>query len=295
MTRNILLILLVPFFVHGQSAFISGNDTICENSQFEANISVAFSGVAPFTFVYAINGINEPAITTTINPHIINTKKSGSYTLTSYSDANGFGPVSGTGLVTVLESPVSIIHLESDTLSLINTTANFFSQSTGNIISWNWSFGDNTANVFSENVTHVYDTTIAIYQASLIVTDINGCSDTAITNIFIRDKYWIYIPNSFTPDGDQFSPNEKFCIEYHGIRESTFLLKVFNSQGDLIFQSINPSELKCSKSGGWNGQYFDEISARYTDLPLGTYVYDIYFQDFEGWKHQEYGVINLIK
>ena len=30
-------------------------------------------------------------------------------------------------------------------------------------------------------------------------------------------------------------------------------------------------------------------------LPLGMYVYEIYYQDFEGWKHQDFGEIYIIR
>jgi hypothetical protein len=85
--------------------------------------------------------------------------------------------------------------------------------------------------------------------------------------------------------------NDKFCIDYNGIRENTFLFKVFNSQGSLMFQSTNSSELRCSTGGGWNGKYLQDNM----NLPLDVYAYEIYFQDFEGWKHQEYGTINLVR
>ena len=55
------------------SAFIAGNDTICENDQEDAQISVSFSGVSPFTFSYSVNGVIQPPISTTINPYIIYT------------------------------------------------------------------------------------------------------------------------------------------------------------------------------------------------------------------------------
>jgi len=28
---------------------------------------------------------------------------------------------------------------------------------------------------------------------------------------------------------------------------------------------------------------------------MGMYVYEIYFQDFEGWKHQDFGNIYIIR
>ncbi len=116
MIRYVLFFLLSPFFLKAQSAFIAGNDTICDNDQDFATVSVSFTGVSPFSFVFTINGVVQPSIITTINPYIINTKEAGNYMLTSYNDANSSGSISGSGLVTVLESPTAIIHLQSDTL-----------------------------------------------------------------------------------------------------------------------------------------------------------------------------------
>ena len=288
MIKKIIVVLFLPLFVNAQTAFISGNDTICDNGG-NATIKVDFTGVAPFTFMYSVNGNNTNSITTTINPYIINTKEEGTYTLVSYSDANGFGTVSSSGLVTVLESPTAVIHVASDTLPIIYTTVNFISQSIGNIISWQWDFGDNTSNISTEDAIHAYKDSAAIYQASLIVTDENGCLDTTIHNIWVRDEYWIYFPTAFTPDNDKI--NDKFCIEYNGIRENTFIFKVMDAQGDLMYQSISPSELRCSIDSGWDGKQYKTKE----DLPSDTYVYEVYFQDFEGWKHKEYGTIILVR
>ncbi|MDC0249589.1 gliding motility-associated C-terminal domain-containing protein, partial [Flavobacteriales bacterium] len=102
--------------------------------------------------------------------------------------------------------------------------------------------------------------------------------------------YWMYIPNSFTPDHDGL--NDNFCIKYHGIIEKTFLFQVFNDNGDLMYQSINPDNLKCSNNeNGWDGKHF--ITQK--GVPSDSYVYEMYFQDIEGWKHKEYGNIILIR
>ena len=36
---------------------------------------------------------------------------------------------------------------------------------------------------------------------------------------------------------------------------------------------------------GWDGKHYKTGK----DLPFGTYIYEMYFQDFEGWKHQDVG------
>ena len=274
--------------MNAQTAFIAGNDTICDNAS-KSIIKVDFTGESPFKFSYSINGINQSSITTLNTTYLILTSIPGIYTLQSFNDIISVGTISGSAMVTVLESPTAIIHLDSDTLSVNYPVANFVSQSIGSIVSWDWNFGDNTSNMNTENVSHMYSDSSAIYQSTLIIQDINGCFDTAIRNVWVNEEYWLYIPTSFTPDNDKI--NDKFCIEYHAIRENTFLFKVYNAQGDLQYQSTNPSELKCSNGNGWDGKYFDDN--RY--LPLDTYAYEIYFQDFEGWKHQEYGTINLVR
>ena len=288
--KKLLLCLFFPYIINAQTAFISGNDTICDNG-YPAVVKIDFNGIPPYTFIYDINGVTQVNDSTYTNPYILNTKIGGTYTLVSYNDATSFGSVSGSGVVTILKSPKANIHLESDTLSIINSVANFVSQSTpvDSIISWIWDFGDNTTNKYIANPSHSYNDSPNVYQASLIVTHSNGCLDTAIHNIWVRNEFWIYIPNSFTPDGDL--KNDKFCIEYSGIRENTFLFKVFNSQGVLMFQSTNPSEMKCSIGGGWNGKSSDSNRS----LPLDTYVYELYFQDFEGWKHKDFGAITNFK
>lgn len=280
--------------ISAQTAFISGSDTICDNGV-GAMLKVDFSGVAPFTFVYEINGISQNSITTQNSPYFINTKTKGTYVLSQFNDAVAIGTVSGSAVVTILESPTSLIHLLSDTLPVINPIANFTSNSIGDVVAWEWSFGDNTVNETLENPKHVYPIDnegvglTGVYQSALIILDANGCSDTAIHQVFVQEEYWFYIPTSFTPDNDKL--NDKFCIEYHAIRENTFLFKVYNVQGDLMFQSTNPQNLKCSLNRGWDGVYFRTQK----DLPADTYVYELYFQDFEGWKHKEYGSIKLVR
>jgi len=295
MIKKVLVILLFPFLVSAQSAFIAGNDTICSNDKEKAEVSVSFSGATPpFTFVYAINGVNQPSITTTINPSIINTSESGTYTLQNFNDAILVGIVSGSAIVTVLESPTAIIHLASDTLSVIYPIANFVSQSIGDIVAWDWNFGDNTSNINTENISHEYSHFSAIYQAALIIQDINGCFDTASKIVFVinheqDESYWMWIPNSFTPDNED--PNNKLCIEFNSIQEESFIFKVFNSQGDLMYQSTNPLEMKCSISGGWDGKHY----LKNKDLPSDTYVYELFYKEDKGWKHSEYGTVTLIR
>ena len=272
------------------TSFISGNDTICSNTNDNAEIKIYFdAGVPPYTFTYSINGINQNSVTTIDNPYTIFTNQQGNYLLTSFNDLNESGSMSGSAFVTVADPPRANFLTSEDTLSTLYTTVSFEDNSIGNIQSWNWDFGDkNYSN--SVDPVHTYTDSAGIVQVKLIVIDNNGCSDTTFKQIWIEDEFWIYLPNSFTPDNNGI--NDYFCLSYKGIIKETFIFNIFNRGSDLVYSTNNIDDLKCMSSGnGWDGLHYKTGNK----LPLGVYVFEIYFQDFEGWKHRKTGTISLIR
>ena len=69
----------------------------------------------------------------------------------------------------------------------------------------------------------------------------------------------------------------------------TFTFNVYSRFSELVYSTNNIHELDCEN--GWDGKH--QISG--IDLPLGAYIYQIYYQDFDGWKHQETSVIIIIR
>ena len=298
MVNKIVILLFFPLLINAQpAAFISGEVSFCNNLNIASEVKVDFNppNNPPFTFVYAINGISQPSITSNTAPYIIFTQEPGNYTLKSFSDGFSQGDVSGTAIVTENLAPTAIIRLLSDTLSVFYPQVDFISQSLGSIIEQKWNFGDNSDELIEYNPHHIFPVDqfgigiSTMYESSLIVTDDMGCMDTTKHQVWVREEYYMYIPNAFTPDGN--NANDKFCIEYNAIRENTFLFKVYTSLGELIYQTTNPPELNCKLVAGWDGRHYKTKN----ELPSDTYVYEIYYQDFEGWKHNEYGSIILIR
>ena len=298
MIKKILILIFSPFIINAQTAFISGIHNLCDNER-EVLIEIDFTGTPPFTFAYAIDAIN-PLIISNIfdNPYFLSVNKQGSYTITAFNDSVSLGIFNGSAKVILLPSPKAIIGAEKDTLSVLYPVLRYNDMSLGNIDTTIWIFGDDKSYDLSETVYHVYLSDSnglgipAVYQDSLIVIDDNGCSDTATHKVWIKDEYWVYIPDAFTPNLDEKNRNEKFCFEYHSIRENSLLFKVFNKQGDLVFQSTDAIELSCSSiDGGWDGTFFRTQEK----LSSGIYSYNLFFQEIEGWKHNKYGTINLIR
>ena len=65
---------------------------------------------------------------------------------------------------------------------------------------------------------------------------------------------------------------------------------MLNRQGEILFETHDSKSLKCSLNGGWDGKDSDG-----DDIIPGTYVYELYFQEWDGWKNTKHGTINLIR
>ena len=157
-----------------------------------------------------------------------------------------------------------------------------------NIVDWDWDLGDNSINnETGPNFYHTYPATSAIYKIQLIIHDDQGCIDTTENLITITDGHSMYIPNSFSPDLD--GKNDNFCLSYSGIREAVFNFNVFDRFSNLVYSTNNIQDLSCET--GWDGKHYKTGK----NLPTGVYIYEIYYQDFEGWKHQETAEILIIR
>ncbi len=290
--KNLILLFFLFFSILAfpqDMAFIYGGGNLCDNAG-TIDVEISLNGTAPWNIIYAIDGINQPATSSSNNPHIISTTVAGVYSVVSVSDANGVGSASGSAVVTILQSPTADFSINPDTISVLHPSTQFRDKTIG-ATAWQWNFGDNTAINNSQNPTHTFDTIVGIYQVTLITTDANNCTDTTFKQVWVEDKYFIFIPNSFTPDLD--GVNDRFCLSYHAIRENTFYFKVYEMRGEVVFYTKNIKTLVCDNAGanGWDGTH----NKSGKELPLGNYIYEVYFQDFEGWKHHDFGFLHIIR
>jgi gliding motility-associated-like protein len=98
------------------------------------------------------------------------------------------------------------------------------------------------------------------YPVELIaVTDL-GCSDTARAVVIVYPDVLIYIPNTFTPDGNKFNNFWKPSIL--GISDVGYNLLVFNRWGELMWESTDLNE-------SWDGTYNGVL------VKEGTYVWKL--------------------
>lgn len=117
------------------------------------------------------------------------------------------------------------------------------------------------------------------------LTTAEGCvSPTVSTTITVQEcpNTLIYIPNSFTPDGNQH--NHTWAPVFtSGFDPAEFRLTVFNRWGDIVWESL-------SHLGEWDGTYANH------GCQDGTYTYRVWFGDPKtDAKYNLYGHFTLIR
>ncbi|MDN3204162.1 PKD domain-containing protein [Algoriphagus sp. C2-7] len=148
--------------------------------------------------------------------------------------------------------------------------------SQGDVIIWNWDFGDGNTSA-SQNPVHEYDKK-GIYTVTLTTIDKFGCVAEFQRVVEVFDDYMIMVPNAFTPDG---AKNQYFKPQFRGIASMEFY--VFSTWGELIYQTNSLEAL------GWDG------SLNGTPAMNGNYVYRAVFMTRSGEKVEKAGVFVLIR
>ena len=150
--------------------------------------------------------------------------------------------------------------------------------------SYLWDFGDNTAPSYLENPEHEFPEVFGEYAVQLIAYGESGtCMDSTIQIIKVDDVVLFYVPNVFTPDGNNY--NESFQpIFYSGFDPYDFHLSVFNRWGEIVFESYDVSR-------GWNGHYGNEGLVK-----DGVYVWQIQFKEMHSDKqHLHHGHVTVLR
>ena len=141
---------------------------------------------------------------------------------------------------------------------------------------YSWNFGDgNSSTVVHPNNIYAEPGT---YIVTLIATDEKGCLDTISKPITIEEGYFVYIPNTFTPDGFRF--NNVFEASTLGVQ--TLNVKIFNRWGELVFESEE-------RDFQWDGTY------RGVPVQDGTYIWKIRYFTNSGREILTTGHINCIR
>lgn len=146
---------------------------------------------------------------------------------------------------------------------------------------WEWNFsGMGSSN--DQNPTFTFPQVAGTYPVDLWVETEFGCRDSITKNVIINEPILVYVPNVFTPDGDDF--NEYFLPYLSGLDEYDYHLMIFNRWGEVLFESYDMSV-------GWDGTY-----GNHGLVDDGVYIWTISVGDLSTDERYEYnGHVTVLK
>jgi gliding motility-associated-like protein len=146
-----------------------------------------------------------------------------------------------------------------------------------------WDFNDGSSNSTEVSPTHSFPTDRGgIYPVQLIAFSPLGCPDTTYQSITVEGLLTYYIPNSFTPDNDEFN-NIFMPVISSGIDAYSYTFKIYNRWGEKIFETND-------LYSGWDGTFNGKI------VEHGIYNWTMQYKTTESdEKRTESGHVNLVK
>ena len=191
-------------------------------------------------------------------------------------------------LVEVFNYPTADFIYNPITPTKVNNAVTFQNTSSNDVTNFYWLI-ENGSGTFEERFEESFNPILfnitqndTLQTCLFVSTDIEGCVDTACYDIAVRDKFYIYTPNAFTPNNDGI--NDVFLPVINGFDPEKFSMFIFDRWGNLVFESLNLNV-------GWNG-----LSSKNEECQSGVYVYKIVLEEKIDESNRAYiGNITLVR
>jgi len=171
------------------------------------------------------------------------------YTLTAID----FAGCTFSEIISLDEPPSIVANFDADpqTASVTSPIITFTNQSLNDSAS-HWEFGNPVFFQSDEASLELEFPPVGMnYEVTLIVTDIYGCTDSITQTIIIEDDFMVFVPNAFSPNGDDI--NEVFLPQF-SYDPTEYSLIIFNRWGEVIFETDDA--LKAWTGGVHGGEHF---------------------------------------
>ena len=173
--------------------------------------------------------------------------------------------------------------MDPEKTTIFNTVVQLEDLSLGDIQAWDWDFsGFGSSN--DQNPAYQYPPDTGTFPITLRVTTTKGCEDEVTEYFRIGTEYNMFVPNSFTPNGD--GQNDVFAPSAVGLDPDRYSLIIYDRWGGVVFESKSLSQ-------PWDGR----AQGTSTMAENGVYVWKIVAHDntddAEG--HEYNGTVTLIR
>jgi gliding motility-associated-like protein len=131
--------------------------------------------------------------------------------------------------------------------------------------------------LLTQNVNRSFEDA-GVYTGVLIAISDHGCRDTIVKPIVVGEDFGIWVPNVFTPNGDDL--NDTFQPKGYGITD--YQMMIFDRWGEKLYQTKDFFK-------GWDGFYKSQLCKE------DTYVWKINVSNRHGKSKELCGIVTLLK
>ncbi|MBI3240395.1 MAG: gliding motility-associated C-terminal domain-containing protein [Flavobacteriia bacterium] len=183
--------------------------------------------------------------------------------------------------VEIQPTPQSVVYPSTHLVLIDNPTVTVFDNSI-NTNSCSWYLNDQLlSQACGTDFTQSFPD-LGVYEFIHYAYNTFGCVDSSLFSIEVREGLIYYVPNAFTPDGDEFN-NVFQPVFTSGFDPTNYHLQLFDRWGELIFESYDHQV-------GWDGTYHGKLAM------TGTYTWTITFKDLYLDKRYELvGTVTLMR
>jgi gliding motility-associated-like protein len=142
-------------------------------------------------------------------------------------------------------------------------SAVFKNTSIGNIVSYQWNFGNGFTSLVKDPQPQKYSSSLGErnFNVSVVVKNNIGCYDTAVNTIQLLKNCYIAVPNAFTPNGDGLND---YLYPLNAYKADNLQFKVYNRLGQVVYQS-----------GDWTQKWDGTLKGEPQDA--GVYVWTLQY------------------
>jgi gliding motility-associated-like protein len=188
-----------------------------------------------------------------------------------------------TNLIEAYSYPEAYFAIIPNNVSMFSPQVNLVDQSSTDVTLYNWYIpsGDPAvSNETSVQVNYPFGEP-GDYPVTLVVENMFGCEDSITHVVHVINDVLLYVPNTFTPDDDEF--NQDWGIFISGISIADFTLLIYNRWGEIIWESHDAT-------AKWDGTYGGQI------VQDGTYTWTIECSDANNdGKYTFNGHLNVLR
>lgn len=155
----------------------------------------------------------------------------------------------------------------------------------GPVTSYYWQFSGTNHTIgmdssAAKNPLRIYEN-VGKYPVMVIAKTDKGCIDTTFKVLEVREDFTVFIPNTFTPNGDGL--NDIFNIKGLGLKTEGYSMDIFDRWGALIYSTKDALK-------GWDG------TIKGLNAANGVYVYKVKAVGANGEGRKEYvGHVTLMR